>query len=371
LAEQEILQRLNLLACMQCGICSGSCPITVKAPLNIRRIIRELVLTRKLPKHKEEYIWGCTTCSTCEVRCPRELKPYELLIDIRNWLVEEGEVPVNIRDALESVYKHGNPWGRARSKRSEWAEGLNLKQPTQDEKISLLYFVGCAPAYDSRVQEVAKALVKIFGKMGEDFRFLGNDETCCGSEIYSMGEKGLFEWLVEENQNLFNKYAIDLMVTTSPHCFNIFKTRYPEIKFEVQHYTQYLCNQLEKGKLKFQEKFEATVTYHDPCFLGKRNNIFEEPRKILETIPGIKFVEMPRNKAQSLCCEGGGGRMWYDLPGERLAEARIMEAESTGAEIIVTSCPFCLINLEDAVKTTGKEEKIKVMDLAEIVAQTI
>ena len=369
--QENFLQKLNLLTCMQCGICSGSCPISLKSGLNVRRIIREALLKQEVPEHREDYIWGCTTCSTCELRCPRELKPFELIIDVRNWLVEEGFIPPTLRDALESVYKHGNPWGRARAKRSEWVEDLNVKIASEGENIGLLYFVCCTAAYDPRVQSVARALVKIFDRSNQDFRILGNSENCCGSEVYGIGEKGLFEWLMEENLNLFKKYSIEKMVTTSPHCFNAFKNLYKEINFEVNHYTQYVLDLIEKGKLKFSGRIEKTVTYHDPCFLGKRNNLYEEPRKIIENIPGVKFVEMWRSKAQSLCCEGGGGRMWFDLPGRRLAEERVEEAEETGAEIILTACPFCLLNLEDAVKTTGREGKIRVLDLAEFLVEAL
>ncbi|RLI05844.1 hypothetical protein DRO26_00970 [Candidatus Bathyarchaeota archaeon] len=365
----EVLQRLNLLGCIQCGVCTGSCPISLKSGFNVRKLVRETLLYKNLPEHEEDVIWGCTTCSTCEVRCPREIKPFELVVDIRSMLVEEGVVPPTIRDALESVYKHGNPWGRVRGKRSEWAEGLNVKQASEGEKISLLYFVGCTPAYDNRIQNVARALIKIFEKTGTDFRTLGNNENCCGSEVYGIGEKGLFELLVEENLNLFNRYDIKLMVTTSPHCYNIFKNKYNGLKFEVQHYTQYIAKMIEKGKLKFSKKREETVTYHDPCFLGKKNGIYEEPRLVIENIPGVKFVEMERSKSQSLCCEGGGGRMWFDFSGERLSEVRVKEAVQTGASILLTSCPFCLLNLEDAVKTTGMEETIKIMDIAEFIAE--
>lgn len=369
--KKNFLQKLNLSTCMQCGICSGSCPISLKSNFNVRRIVREALLKQEVPKHNEDYIWGCTTCSTCELRCPRELKPFELIIDVRNWLVEEGFVPPTLRDALESIYKHGNPWGRARAKRSEWIENLNVKIASEGENISLLYFVCCTAAYDPRVQNVAKALVKIFDRSNQDFRILGDNENCCGNEVYGMGEKGLFEWLMEENLNLFKRYSIERMVTTSPHCFNVFKNMYKEINFEVNHYTQYLLDLIERGKLKFSGKIEKIVTYHDPCFLGKRNNLYEEPRKIIENIPGVRFVEMHRNKTQSLCCEGGGGRMWFDLPGGRLAEERVEEAEEVGAEIILTSCPFCLLNLEDAVKTSGREETMKVLDLAEFIIGVI
>ncbi len=369
---EDPIQKLNLFGCMQCAICSGSCPISLKFDgFNIRRIIRKAVFSRELPKLSENEVWGCTTCGTCMIRCPRDLKPFETVLEIRSKLIEEGGIPPTIRDALESVYKHGNPWGRIRDKRSEWAEDLNIEKPKEGETVPLLYFVCCSVAYDPRAQSIGRALVNIFRKTGLNFKTFGNEENCCGNEVYHMGEKGLFEILVEDNLNLFNQYNIELMVTSSPHCYNAFKNLYTGINFEVKHYTQLLSDLIDKGKLKFSKSIEKVVTYHDPCFLGKRNNIYDEPRKIIESVPGVKFVELILTRSQSLCCEGGGGRMWFDLPNGRLAERRIEEASEVGAEIILTSCPFCLINLEDAVKTTGKEDVIRVMDIAEFVSEAL
>ncbi|RLI17901.1 hypothetical protein DRO54_10840, partial [Candidatus Bathyarchaeota archaeon] len=188
--------------------------------------------------------------------------------------------------------------------------------------------------------------------------------------IYNLGEIGLFEFLVEENISLFEKYKFERIFTTSPHCFYAFNNRYNP-RVEALHYTQLFSELLDSGKLKFNRKIEGIATYHDPCYLGKRSKIYEEPRKILENIPGLKLVEMGRSRNTSLCCEGGGGRMWMDIPGTRLAEIRVQEALETGANILVTACPFCLLNLEDAVKTTGNEDKLQVLDVAELVIRAL
>lgn len=365
---QELIQKYNLLECIQCGVCTGSCPVSRK-DLNIRRKLREITLFGRLIIPAENKLWSCTTCSACKIRCPKELNPVDVLIDIRSVVVEKGQVAPTIRDALESVFKNGNPWGRIRSKRSDWAQDLNVKHVS--EGAELLYFVGCTPSYDPRVQEVAKDLVTCFENAGVNFGTLGNEESCCGNEVYGMGEKGLFEFLVEENLKTFNKYDVNQMVTISPHCYNAFKNRYGRTGFEVQHYTQYLAELIDKGKLKLSKGLRKTVTYQDPCFLGKQNDVYDEPRKILESIPGVNFIELDRCRERSVCCEGGGGRMWIDIPGERLSEIRVKDAVESGAEILATACPFCLLTLEDAVKTAGFEGSIQIRDVAELISEAI
>ena len=186
-----------------------------------------------------------------------------------------------------------------------------------------------------------------------------------------MGEKGLFEFLVEENMKIFNKFNIKQVVTSCPHGFHVFKNRYNQTSFEVYHHSQLLAKLIENGKLAFSKEVNKKVIYHDPCFLGKQNGIYEEPRKFMESVPGVKLLEFDRSGARSLCCEGGGGRMWIDIPGPRLAEIRVKEAVEVGAEILAVTCPFCLITIEDAVKTTGNEGKIQIMDIAELLSQAL
>jgi Fe-S oxidoreductase len=361
---QELAQKHKLLECIQCGTCTGSCPVARKANLNIRRYMREVATFGKLSIHPQNELWSCTTCSTCGVRCPKEINPYEFLIDIRSMAVEEGQIAPTIRDALESIFKNGNPWARIRNKRSEWLQGLNVKHISQGAEI--LYYVGCTSAYDPRVQSVAKSLVACFGKAGLNFGILGDEENCCGSEVYGMGEKGLFDFLVEENMKAFNKYNIKQAVTSCPHGFHAFKNRYNQTSFEIQHHTQLLAKLIENGKLTFSKEVNKKVIYHDPCFLGKQNGIYDEPRKIIESVPSVKLLEFDRSRARSLCCEGGGGRMWVDIQGPRLAETRVKEAVEVGADVLATACPFCLLTFEDAVKTTGNEGKIQIMDIAEL-----
>jgi len=363
---QELTQKHKLLECIQCGTCTGSCPVAKKANLNVRRYMHEVTTLGKITQHPQNELWSCTTCSTCGVRCPKDLNPYEFLIDIRGMAVEEGQIAPTIRDALESIFKNGNPWGRTRNKRSEWTQCLNLKHISQGAET--LFFVGCTAAYDPRVQNVPKSLVKCFEKAGLNFGILGDEENCCGSEVYGMGEKGLFDFLVEENLKTFNKYNVKQAVTSCPHGYHSFKNRYNQTSFEIKHHSQLLANLIETGKLTFSKQLDKKVIYHDPCFLGKQNNVYEEPRKVIESIPSVKLLEFDRSRARSICCEGGGGRMWVDIPGERLAEARVKDAAETGADILAVACPYCLLTFEDAVKTTGLEGKLQIMDLAELLA---
>jgi Fe-S oxidoreductase len=208
-------------------------------------------------------------------------------------------------------------------------------------------------------------------KAGVNFGILGDEENCCGSEVYGMGEKGLFDYLVEENMKLFNKYNVKQAVTSCPHGFHAFKTRYNQTSFEPLHHTQFLSKLIDEKKLTFSKPLEKKIIYHDPCFLGKQNGIYDEPRKIIENIPGVKLLEFDRSRARSVCCEGGGGRMWVDIPGERLAEARVKDAAESGADVLAVACPYCLLTFEDAVKITGLEGKLQVLDVAELLALVI
>jgi Fe-S oxidoreductase len=321
---------------------------------------------------KKPELWACTTCSTCSLRCPAGVKNVEFIMGIRNYLVNKGEVPSTIRDALENTFLQGNPWGRFRDRRADWAKDLGVKIIGEAATETLLY-VGCAPSYDPRVQSVSAALVKILQKADLDFGILGKKESCCGNEIRRMGEQALFKKLVKDNTNLFKKSGIKRIITISPHCFNAFKNDYPDLDIPVQHYTQVIADLIEAGKLKMSKALNLPATYQDPCFLGKQNQVFDEPRKILTSIPGLEFAEMDRSKQRSLCCEGGGGRMWAEggTEGTRNGAIRIKEAVALGAKVLATSCPFCLLTFEDAVKISGSADQIVVKDISELVTEAM
>ena len=372
--EGAVLSKdLELYNCIQCGKCTGGCPVSIRSSLNPRKLIYEALMGERFNPVERTEIWECTTCATCAERCPKQVKPYEVVLTLRSDVVESGRVKPAVRDALESTFMHGNPWGRAREKRSDWIGDGKAKILKEGEKTDLLYFVCCTAAYDPRIQELAKSMIHIFSELELDYAILGNAESCCSNEMNELGEKGLFEMSQEGNKELFSKYQFSRMVTTSPHCYHAFKNEYENLSFDVVHYTQHLSRFINENKLKFKGEVAKKITYHDPCFLGKQNKVFDEPRHVLQSIPGVEYLEFDRSHERSLCCEGGGGRMWMESESseERLAEIRVKDAVAMGAEIIATACPFCLLTLEDAVKTTGNEEKITIKDIVELVAESV
>jgi Fe-S oxidoreductase len=272
-----------------------------------------------------------------------------------------------------------------REDRAQWTTGLEVKSFNEDTEY--LYYVGCTPSYDPHVQRVSQALVRLLQRANLNFGILGQDEPCCGSEVRRLGEAGLFEMMVEETTETYKQLGVNKMFTTSPHCFNAFRNDYlppggansNSSKHQgvagasVQHYTQVLAEQIDHGSLAFSKTVENVVTYHDPCYLGKHNGVFDEPRFVLSAIPGLKMVEMDRSREKSLCCEGGGGRMWLEgtNPGIRLAQMRVREALDVGANILATACPFCLLTLDEAVKHLDVGDRIKVMDIAEIAVEAL
>jgi Fe-S oxidoreductase len=376
---ETFAEKYDLYGCFQCGKCTGGCPVSLKSKLNIRRLMIEGILGKNLDRLREkEELWECTTCKTCTLRCPREMKPMDLVIGMRSELVIQGHIPKTIIEALEAIYKYGNPWGKPKNKRTEWIKGLpetvKVKDFSQGEQAEFLFYVGCTASFDPRIQEITKALVVTLHHAGVDFGILGNEEKCCGNEVRRMGETGLFEELVESNVKTFDSHKIKRILTLCPHGFNALKNEYPQEKYEVLHATQLLGRRLEEGKLPLKGEVKKVVTYHDPCFLGKQNNVFDDPRSLLSAIPGVTLKELDRSRERSLCCEGGGGRMWFESSsetGERLADIRVKDAVELGAEILVTACPLCVLTLEDAVKTTGNEDKLKIMDLSELLAMAI
>lgn len=297
----------------------------------------------------------------------------EVMIGLRSTVVEGGRIPNTVKVALQSVFTQGNPLTFSREDRANWVGDLSVRLASDHPGAEYLFFVGCTPSYDPRIQKVTRSLVRAFDQAEVDFVILGQEESCCGSEVRRLGEAGLFEMLVEENLELWREYGVKKVVTTSPHCYNTLKKDYPAGALELTHYTELIARLLDDGRLTFRGELKKIVTYHDPCYLGKHNRIFDAPRAILERIPGLKLLEMDRSRERSLCCEGGGGRMWLEGTNieERLAHQRVQEAIDTGAEILATACPFCVLTLEDAVKIRGLEDQIQVVDIMELVAQVM
>ena len=363
-----------LFRCIQCGKCAASCPMGFKTILNPRKLVYQTLVAGELDPKAHQELWDCTTCFNCSIRCPKEVDPGNMVIQLRTLLVEDGRIPGTLTTALKSIFERGNPLVMPARDRGAWADELDIKH--LDDGPQVFAYIGCSASYDMRGQKVAKALVKLYQAAEVDFGILGEDERCCGSEVRRLGEQGedsLFEALTEDWEEEMEDFAYESMVTISPHCFDAFKHHYPMNGHEVEHYTQHLARLIAEDKLSFSTKIERTVTYHDPCYLGKQNDIFDEPRAVLKALPGLRLVEMDRTREKSLCCEGGGGRMWIEdpVPETKLAAWRIEEALGVGAEVIATACPFCMQMLEDAVRTADLQEKIQVLDIAELAAEAL
>jgi len=370
--SQTFTEKYDLLGCIQCGRCTGGCPVTVRADLNVRQFVNDAYDEDKLGQlARLAEIWDCTACHTCAVRCPKGLKPLEVLIGLRSMIVESGKVEPTVRDALQSVLLEGNPWEKPRATRQDWMEGLDVKIAEPGVHVENLFFVCCTNAYDPRVQVTAKNLVKLLNKAGVDYAFLPEDESCCGSEVFTLGEEGLFEMTVEDNTEYLNEFKADRMVTLSPHCFTTYNTHFPDLKNPVIHYTQLMDELIQEGKLAWKGELAKKIVYHDPCYLGKQSGIFDEPRRVLKSIPGVELLEFERSRERSLCCEGGGGKMWVESESkkERLAETRIKDAKELGADIVAAACPFCVLTLEDAMKTLGYEEEMRVAEIMELLGE--
>jgi Fe-S oxidoreductase len=360
---------LNL--CYQCATCTGSCPWGLVEPLNIRQLIHLAQLG--LEGYEGEDLWKCTTCKTCEVRCPRGVGILDLIRSIRMIIGETGLIPQSLRSVLGSVKSDGNPWNGKREIRNSWAEELGIEAFDKSRHDFLLYSC-CMPSYDPRAKKIVVAAAKVLKAGGVSVGVLSSKESCCGESVRKIGDEGLFASLAEGNGSLFTENQVSRVLVLSPHCYHTFTQEYPEFgtELEVLHMSQLMAQLLEKEKLRLEKPIEATVSYHDPCYLGRHNNIFDAPRQVLKSIPGIELKEMHRIKESSLCCGGGGGRMWMETKfGERFSDLRIPEALSVGASILATGCPYCVSMFEDSRLNLKKEDAIQIKDLTELVADSL
>lgn len=357
----------RLLTCIQCGKCTGSCPEAGRTPFNIRMLVRKRQFQRDI---EESIPWYCTSCGACTLRCPRDVKPSEMIIDVRSALVEDGRIPVSIQKALENTFVQKNPWGRSRAKRGAWLDKLDIEVPHVGETASKkLLFTCCIQAYDPRCMVMPVNVARILSRGGVEFGVLGEEEACCGNEIRRIGESGLFEELAEENIAAFKEYGVREIIALSPHCMNTMKKEYGDLGIKISHYTELVAAMIKEGSIAPKAPYNKKVIYHDPCFLGKQNGIFDAPRDILKCIEGLDLLEFSRSRETSLCCEGGGGRMFYEAEGayQRNSELRVLEAIEKGAEEIATSCPFCVMTLEDPAKEKG----LPVKELSEILVEVL
>jgi Fe-S oxidoreductase len=350
--------------CFQCGACTASCPLNVMdgVKMSPRRILRSIQLGLK----PELDSFACMMCMACEGVCPRGVKVLDVIRYFRAEAYKENRSPEKLVQALWNIYEEGNPWGYPSRDRGRWATGLEIK-----ERAKTLLYVGCITSYDARLQKIARNVVKLLIDAGVDFAILGDKEKCCGDTVYNTGETDFLEELIQNNIRQFRETGAETIITISPHCYNMLKNIYPRYggNFEVLHYTEYLSNLLDANKLHIHTKHNGKITYHDPCYLSRYFNVFEEPRRLIEHVEGAELVEMKLSKAVSLCCGGGGGRILFESkPEERTSNIRVKQAAETGAKTLATSCPYCIINFEDSVKTQRLD--IRVVDVTEILTGT-
>jgi len=361
-----------LKLCYQCGLCSGTCPWNLVKSFIVRRIMHQGQLG--LIDFEDEDMWQCATCRACVQVCPRGVEIIDVMRAVRRAISEfgVGKVPESLRISMKNIAATGNPLGEPQENRADWAKDLDVKPFTAGTEV--LYFVGCYAAYDPSIRRVARATVNILNKAGVDFGILGNQESCCGESARKAGHEELFQSLAQGNIDTFKEAGVTKVITTSPHCYHTFKNEYPELgaDFEVIHFSQYLAQLITDGRIKPTKEVNKVVTYHDPCYLGRHNDIYDEPREVLGSIPGLKLVEMPDNRELSLCCGGGGGQIWMDVKkGERLTDLRLDQALTTEAKTLVVACPYCMLNLEDSALTSDKGEAIEIKDIAELVLEAI
>jgi Fe-S oxidoreductase len=359
--------------CYQCGLCDAVCPWNRVRTFSMRKIVREA--TFGLTEIESEDLWRCTTCGRCPLQCPRDVRQIESGVALRQIATEYGVFPASVkplRTVNAGLLGQGNPFGEERKNRAEWAEGLSVQ--TFTEGMEILYFPGCYLSYDPRLKKVARATAQILNRAGVDFGILGPKENCCGESIRKTGDEALFKRLARENIKTFIDHGVKKILVSSPHCYHTFKNEYPEfrVNFEVVHLSQYLVKLMNEGRLEIKKEYGKKVAYHDPCYLGRHNSLYDEPREILKKIPGLELKEMLESRGDSLCCGGGGGRIWMETPkGERFSGIRLEQAIGVGAEVLVTSCPYCLTNFEDSRITLDVVERLEVKDLTEIIWEVI
>jgi len=356
----------KLLACYQCGTCTAICPLNVPVRSVIRGAqlgIRDLAMS--------EALWLCATCKQCEVACPRGVDITGVIHALRELSYKERKAPPKLESALWRVFEDGTAWEGKKGERGKWAEGLGVKTANHAQH---LLFLDDAVSFDPRLQRIAQSVVKILSGAGIDFAVLGDKERSAGDEVYQIGEVGFLEELAQSNIEAFKGTGAQDVITISPHSNSVFKDIYPKYGDvpPVLHYTEFISELLDHDLVKPRhtpDAQELNITYHDPCYLGRYAGVYEEPRKLLESIPGVRLAEMEDNRSNALCCGGGGGGMYVEPTGERPSHRRVAQANDTGAAVMATACPFCVLNFEDGVKTVGSG--IRVMDVAEILAACV
>ncbi len=384
-------QLLDAVACTECARCTTVCPAHAAerplSPMNVITDLRHDLYHESLGRGDArqlvgervtaDALWSCTTCGACTDVCPVLVDHVPTFTDMRRYLVmSEGSPPDKGGEALEAMMSKGNPWGLPARGRTDWATSAGIELPLMKQKkqADVLYWVGCAGAYDPRNQEVARAMVRLFEAAGVDYGVLGDEETCTGDSARRMGDEYGFETMAMQNIGTFNKYEFNKIVTPCPHCFHTIANEYPDFdgRYEVEHHSDFIEGLLGSGKLSLRPKNGSVMTYHDPCYLGRHNKIYDAPRTVLSAASANGLREMSQNRRNSFCCGAGGGNMWYEVEeNERINLQRLRQARDTGADTIAVGCSFCMIMMEDAVRVANEEDSVRVRDIAEVVADTL
>jgi Fe-S oxidoreductase len=383
---------LDFYSCADCGRCSDNCPANAAGrPLSPRFLTIKArdysfqhypVFGRSngsLPLiggiYSEDEIWSCTTCGACEEECPLLVEYIDKIVDLRRGLIDSGKVPQTLQKPLKALETRGNPYGKLEKKRAEWTKAKEFQQSCAvkildgNASTDTLYFVDSITSYDDRMQAIGRATAKILSRSGVNFGILGAAEKDSGHEVRRFGEETLFRALRDENAEAIKASGVRRIVTADPHAYNALKHDYKNLS-PVEHISQVIAREVKAGQLQLKpvENENNVYTYHDPCYLGRHNQIYDDPRSVLDAIPGLKRVEMKRSRDRSFCCGGGGLMLFYEPKEEqRMGVLRVKMAAEAGANVIVTACPYCMANIEDAIKVAGLEGKMSAIDLAELV----
>jgi Fe-S oxidoreductase len=390
-------QTLDLYACTECGRCQSACPAwNTGKPLSPKLLVMNLrdhlfergpdVLAAKERGEAlepvplvpdvidEEVVWACTTCGACMQECPVDIEHVDTIVDLRrNLVMAESRFPAEAGALLRNLEGTSNPWGMPQAQRADWADGLGVRVVGEGEHApEYLYWVGCAGSFDDRAKAISKSVVALLQRAGVSFAILGPRELCTGDPARRIGNEYLFQTLAERNVDTLADAGVTKVIANCPHCFNTLRNEYPEYggRYEVIHHSQLLTQLLEQGRLRPSDRIDATVAYHDPCYLGRHNSVYEDPRAALASVPGVQTVEMPRHGERALCCGAGGARMWMEEQiGKRINQERMDEAASTGADTVGVACPYCLIMLDDGARTSGGQTRVE--DIAQLIHRSI